>query len=183
MSRSARPVLDTAATGYVPAGYSPCVAYVDQFDHLIRAEDRGKAIKSTQTIVVFDDGLVVCAVRVYGDAARPGGAPFGGLRRGSRAGRSAPGRGDEQIRASGQLLGSSVAFAPTWPKARLLPLPVIEKVVLTRPRQVTELAIHEQAGDPADGAVSTYLGDLSADRVHGALGPLLGHRLEIQVTG
>lgn len=53
------------------------MAYVDQFDHLIRAEDRGRAIKSTRTIVVFDDGLTVCAVRVYGDTARSARGMFG----------------------------------------------------------------------------------------------------------
>ena len=55
--------------------------------------------------------------------------------------------------------------------------------MLTRPRQVSELAIHEQTGDPAAAAVSTYLGDLSADQVRGALAPLLGDRLTIQVSG
>jgi hypothetical protein len=155
------------------------VAYVDQFEHLVRADDRGRAIKHTRTIVVFDDGLVVCAVRVYGDAARWAGT-FGGLRRTSRAGGS--GRGDEQIRDGAQVLGSAVAFAPTWPKARLIPFAVLEKVMLTRPRQVSELTIYEQTGDPASPAASTYLGDLSADRVRGALEPMLGDRLEMDIS-
>jgi hypothetical protein len=159
------------------------VAYVDQFDHLIRADDRGRAIRSTRTIVVFDDGLVVCPVPVYGDSTRPGGGILGGLRRGGRTGRPEPGRGDEQIRASAQAIGSCLEFAPTWPKAQLIPLAVVEKVVLTRPRQVSELAIREQTGDPANPATSTYLGELSTDRVRGALEPLLGDRLEIQVSG
>jgi hypothetical protein len=63
-----------------------------------------------------------------------------------------------------------------------IPLDVIEKVVLTRPRQVSELAIYEQTADPASPAAATYLGDLSADRVRGALEPLLGGRLEILVS-
>jgi hypothetical protein len=155
------------------------VAYVDQFDHLIRADDRGRAIKNTRTIVVFDDGLAVCAVRVYGDAARPGGM-FGGLR---RAGRAGPGRGDEQIQLSAQTTGSCLTFAATWPKAQPIPLDVIEKIVLTRPRQVSELAIYEQTADPGSPAAATYLGDLSADRVRDALEPLLGERLEIQIAG
>jgi hypothetical protein len=153
------------------------VAYVDQFDHLVRADDRGRAIKNTRTIVVFDDGLVVCAVRVYGSTARPAGTVFGGLRRAGRA--AGPGRGDEQIRLSAQATGSCHTFAATWPKAQPIPLDVIEKVVLTRPRQVSELAIYEQTADPASPATATYLGDLSADRVRGALEPLLGERLEI----
>jgi hypothetical protein len=90
--------------------------------------------------------------------------------------------------ASGEMrhqAGGSAAFGgrdpPTWPRARLYPFAVIERIVLTRPRQVSELAIHEQTTDPARPAVSVYLGDLSADRVRGALGPVLGDRLEIQV--
>jgi len=157
------------------------VAYVDQFDHLIRAEDRGRAIKSTRTIVVFDDGLTVCAVRVYGDTARPARGMFGGLRRAGRA--AGPGRGDEQIRLSAQTTGSCHSFAATWPKAQPIPLDVIEKVVLTRPQQVSELAIYEQAADPDSPAAAIYLGDLSADQVRAALAPLLGDRLEIQVSG
>lgn len=55
--------------------------------------------------------------------------------------------------------------------------------MLTRPRQVSELAICQQAADPSSPAAATYLGDLSADRVRAALAPLLGDRLEIQVPG
>jgi hypothetical protein len=57
---------------------------------------------------------------------------------------------------------------------------VIERIVLTRPRQVSELAIYEQTTDPAHPAVEVYLGDLSADRVRAALAPALGDRLEIR---
>ena len=158
------------------------MAYVDQFEHLIRAEERGRAIKNTRTIVVFDDGLVVCAVPVYGGAARPAGGILGGLRR-SRQARSdnSSGGGDEQIRVSAQAGGSCLTFAPTWPKARPIPFAMVDKVVLTRPRQVSELAIYEQTVDTANPAASVYLGDLSADRVHSALGALLGDRLELVV--
>jgi hypothetical protein len=162
------------------------VAYVDQFEHLIRADDRGRAIRSTRTIVVFDDGLVVCAVRVYGAPAGPAGV-FAGLRLGGRpgsrrdAGGGPGGDGDAQIRASAQVTGSCARFAETWPKARPIPFAVIGRIVLTRPRQVSELAIYEQAADPASAVASTYLGDLSAGRVRAALEPALGERLEIQV--
>ncbi len=162
-------------------GYSPCVAYVDQFERLVRAVDRGRAIKNTRTIAVFDDGLVVCAVRVHGGAARPGPGWLGGLRRSGR-GAGATGRGEEQLRSSAQIIGSAVEFAPTWPKAQLIPLAVVEKIVLTRPRQVSELVIVEQTGNQAAPATSTYLGDLSASQVRAALAPLLGDRLEILVS-
>jgi hypothetical protein len=154
------------------------VAYVDQFDHLIRADERGRAIKNTRTIVVFSDGLVVCEVPVH-EQSRPPGGILDALRR-SRTGAGA-GRGDEHIRVSAQAAGSCLTFAPTWPKARPFPFAVIDKIVLTRPRQVSELAIFEQAPDPAQPAASVYLGDLSADRVRAALAPALGDRLEIRV--
>jgi hypothetical protein len=156
------------------------VAYVDQFERLIRADERGRAIKNTRTIVVFDDGLVECAVRVYGDARRSAGGILGGLRR-SRPTGPGSGHGDEHIRVSAQAAGSCLTFAPTWPKARPMPFAVVDKVVLTRPRQVSELAISEQTADAASPAITTYLGDLSADRVRSALGALLGDRLEILV--
>jgi len=156
------------------------VAYVDQFDHLIRADERGRAIKDTRTIVVFDDGLVVCAVRVYGDAAKPARGILGSLR-GGRPARLAPGRGDAQIRASAQAAGSCITFAPTWPKAQAIPFSVVDKIVLTRPRQVTELAIYEQTAGPVSRSAVTYLGDLSASQVRDVLEPRLGNRLDIQV--
>jgi hypothetical protein len=156
------------------------VAYVDHFDRLIRADERGHAIKNTRTIVVFDDGLVVCAVSVYGDA-RPHPGWLGGIRRPRRAAPGA-GSGDDLIAHSAQAAGSCLMFAPTWPRARLFPFPVIERIVLTRPRQVSELAIYEQTADPARPAVEAYLGDLSADRVRAALAPALGDRLEIQAA-
>jgi hypothetical protein len=39
--------------------------------------DRGRAILNTRTIAVFDDGLVVCAVPVYGDAPKADSAILG----------------------------------------------------------------------------------------------------------
>jgi hypothetical protein len=159
------------------------MAYRGQFGHLVREADRGRAITNTRTIAVFDDGLVVCAVPVYGDAPKPDAGIVGSLRRSGRTrGRAAgPGRGDEQVRTQAQAAGSSVTFAPTWAKAQLIPLAVIDKVVLTRPRQVSELAIYLQTADPANPDKSTYLGDLSAEAVRDTLGPLLGDRLRIDI--
>lgn len=161
------------------AGYPPCVAYVDQFDHLIRADERGRAIRNTRTIVVFDDGLVVCDVSVRGDGPPPSGL-LAGWRRPRPAG-PASATGDDRIRVNARAAGSCLTFAPTWPRSRPIPFAVIERIVLTRPRQVSELAIYEQAADPGRPAASAYLGDLSADRVRGALAAALGERLEIRV--
>jgi hypothetical protein len=80
-----------------------------------------------------------------------------------------------------EVAGSSVAFAPMWPRSQLLPLVVIEAVVLTRPRQVSELAIYLQAAGPARAERSTFLGDLSPERVRDTLGPVLGDRLRIEI--
>ena len=159
------------------------VAYRGQFDHLVRAADRGRAVLNTRTIAVFDDGLVVCAVPVYGDAAKPDGGILSLLRRGARTrGRKAgPGHGEEQVRTRAAAAGSSVTFAPTWGGAQLIPLAVIEKVVLTRPQQVSELAIYVQGADPGSAEKSTYLGDLSPEGVRDTLGPVLGDRLRIDI--
>ncbi len=78
-------------TGRRRAGYAPVMAYRGQFDRLIKAEERGRAITSTRTIAVFDDGLVVCAVGVYGDA-RPARGMFGSLRLTRRPPRRGSGR-------------------------------------------------------------------------------------------
>jgi hypothetical protein len=155
------------------------MAYRGQLDHLVRAEDRGRAVLNTRTIAVFDDGLVVCAVSVYDDAAKPAGI-VSGLRRAGRPRRSAePGRGDERVRAEAEATGSCVTFAGSWPRARLIPLPVVERIVLRRPRQVSELAIYE-AGTELEPSV--YLGDLSVERVRQVLGPVVGARLQIEIA-
>jgi hypothetical protein len=159
------------------------VAYRGQFDHLVREADRGRAILNTRTIAVFDDGLVVCAVAVYGGTAKPASGILSLLRRAGRSNwRSAgPGRGNEQIRIQAEAAGSSVAFAPMWPRSQMLPLAVIEKVVLTRPRQVSELAIHLLTAGAARQDKVMYLGDLSAEGVGDMLGPVLGDRLQIDI--
>jgi hypothetical protein len=157
------------------------MAYLGQFDHLIRELERGRAVLNTRTIAVFDDGLVVCAVPVYGDAAPAAGGLIGGLRRAGRGRRRSmvPGRGAEQVRERAEASGSAVIFAETWPKALLIPLVVIEQVVLRQPRQVSELEI--QLGD-AVADRSVFLGDLSPERVRQVLGPLLAERLTIDVA-
>jgi hypothetical protein len=159
------------------------MAYVDQFDHLIREAERGRAVLNTRTIAVFDDGLVVCAVPVYGDAAKPAGSLIGRMWRvGYGKGRAAvPGRGAEQVQARAAASGSSVTFAETWPKARLIPLAIIEQVVLRRPRQVSELIIRFQSHD-AETEPAVFLGDLSAGRVREVLGAVLGERLTIDIA-
>jgi hypothetical protein len=157
------------------------MAYLGQFDHLIRESERGRAVLNTRTIVVFDDGLVVCAVPIYGDAAKPAGGLLGSLRRAGRSSRRTvvPGQGAEQVRVRAAASGSSATFAETWPKARLIPLAIIEQIALRRPRQVSELAIQTRN---AGAEQSVFLGDLSVDRVREVLESLLGERLKIDIA-
>jgi hypothetical protein len=159
------------------------MAYLGQFDHLIRDVERGRAVLNTRTIAVFDDGLVVCAVPVYGDAAKPAGSLIGRMWRAGYASRrtAEPGRGTEQIQARAAAAGSSVALAETWPKARLIPLAIIEQIVLRRPRQVSELTVCTQAHN-AEAERAVFLGDLSVEQVREVLGAVLGERLTIDVA-
>ena len=75
-----------------------------------------------------------------------------------------------------------MTFAETWPKARPIPFAVIDKIVLTRPRQVSELAIYEQAADPASAAARPTWATCRQTRVRAALGPSLGDRLQSELT-
>jgi hypothetical protein len=162
------------------------MAYVDQFDNLVRERDRGHAIRHTRTIAVFDDGLAVCAVPVRG------GSPVlqaGLLSRLLRAGRVAggqarPASGGEQIRASARAMSADAtafAFAESWPRAAAIAFAVVDRIVLTRPQQVSKLAIYQETARPGGALRSAYLGDLSAERVRDVLGPLIGDRLKIEV--
>jgi hypothetical protein len=159
------------------------VAYRGQFDHLVREADRGRAVLDTRTIAVFDDGLVVCAVPVYGEVAQRAGGIIGRMwRAGYTRGRAAAaGRGDEQIRARAAAFDSSVTFAETWPKAQLIPLAIIEQIVLRRPRQVSELDICLRSHN-AEAESAVFLGDLSVEQVRDVLGAVFGDRLTIDVA-
>ena len=158
------------------------MAYVDQFDHLIREQDRGRAIRFTRTIAVFADGLAVCAVPVRG------GSPVlqrGVLSRLLGAGRPAGPAGEQQIRDAAAAMGAAGTaggFAQTWHGAHAIPFAVVERIVLARPRQVSRLEIYEEIAGNGGTSQSVYLGDLAPDRVRELLGPLLGERLQIDVA-
>ncbi|HEY2507423.1 MAG TPA: hypothetical protein VGI58_12975 [Streptosporangiaceae bacterium] len=154
------------------------MGYLGQLDNLIRAQDRGHAVRFTRTVVVFRDGLVVCPVALRGASPGLQRGVLGGLaRRGSRA------TGDSAaIRRAAEGMGPGVPaaeFAHAWPGAEVIPFAVIERIVLTRPRQVSELAIFEEQVSDGTPACSVYLGDLAPERVRDLLGAVLGTRLEI----
>jgi hypothetical protein len=156
------------------------VAYVGQFDNLVREQDRGRAIRFTRSIVVFHEGLAVCPVAVCAPApALQYGLIAGFVRRGRRAGDDS-----DRLRRSAEAMavGATAAeFADTWPGGVAVPFAVVARIVLTRPRQVSELAVCEHVTSRTEPQCSVYLGDLVPDRVRDVLGPLLGERLEVDV--
>jgi hypothetical protein len=162
------------------------MAYIDQFDDVVRAQDRGHATRNMRTIAVFTDGLVVCAVGIKGGPPIPTGGLLGGLLRVARPEGQKKMRGhrDQQIRDSAQAMGAdgtAEAFARTRPKARAILFAGIRRVVLAQDGQNRELVIYEDTADPDRAIRSAYCCNLSAERVREVLGPLLGNRLKIQV--
>ena len=157
------------------------MAYLGQLDNLVHEADRGKAIRNTQTIAVFGDGLVICAVSVA-----TGGRPVAPWRwwRPARASRPG-GRGDgNEVGRIAAELGAgadAAALAQAWPRAELIPAAVIESVVLERPRQVTRLTITEERLRSGEQASSVFLGDISGRTARDLLGPVLGGRLQIDL--
>jgi hypothetical protein len=166
-------------------GYAPLVAYVDQFDNLVREQDRGHAIRHTRTIAVFDDGLAVCAVPVSGGSPALQAGLVSRLFLGGRvAGQSA--RSSEHIRDIALAMGAggtAPAFAQSWPHATAIPFAVVVRIELSRSRQVSRLAVEEEAAHHGQLERTVYLGDLSAHRVREVLAPLIGDRLAMEVGG
>jgi hypothetical protein len=155
------------------------VGYVGQFDNLVRQQDRGHAVRFTRSIVVFTDGLAICPVAVPGAAPALHRTLIGGLlHRGDPADR-------EQLRHSAEAMGAGATaaeFADGWPGGLAVPFAVVARVVLSRPRQVSELAVHEHVADRTEPLCTVYLGDISAGQVRDTLGPLLEERLEIEAS-
>jgi hypothetical protein len=162
------------------------VAYVDQFDNLVREQDRGHAIRHTRTIAVFDDGLAVCAVPVSGGSPALQAGLLGRLLLGGRVtGQlSRPAGSSEQIRDTARAMGAdgtAAAFAQSWQHATAIPFAVVVSIELSRSRQVSQLAVREEIADHQPER-TVYLGDLSAQRVRQVLEPLIGDRLAIEVA-
>jgi hypothetical protein len=164
------------------------VAYVDQFDNLVREQDRGRAIRHTRTIAVFDDGLAVCAVPVSGGSPALQAGLLGRLFLGGRVtGQSSrPGGSSEQIRDTARAMGAggtAAAFAQSWQHATAIPFAVVASIELSQSRQVSRLAVCEEATGHGQPERTVYLGDLSAQRVREVLEPLIGGRLAIEAAG
>jgi hypothetical protein len=158
------------------------VAYVGQFDNLIREQDRGHAVGFTRTIVVFTDGLAVCPIPVGSGSPELQLGPFSRL---LGVGRPARQVSPQQVRDMAAATGSSGAateFAQAWRGARAIPFAVVERIVLARPQQVSRLEIYEAVGGHGASSQTVYLGDLSPGGVRDLLWPLLGERLQIDVV-
>lgn len=162
------------------------MAYIDQFDDMVRAKDRGKLRENIRTIVVFSDGIVVCAAGIHGGVPIPTGGLLGGLLRARQPVMQDTVRGhrDEEIRKSAQAMGDAAtaeAFAQTRKKAIAIPFTGIRRIVLAEPSDGRKLVIYEETANPDRAIRSAYHCDLSAARVREVLGPLLGNRLKVQV--
>jgi hypothetical protein len=162
------------------------MAYIDQFDDVVRAQDRGHATRNMRTIAVFTDGLVVCAAGIEGGPAIPVGGLLGGLLRAGRPQGQQKMRShrDQRIRDSAEAMGAdgtAEAFAQTRPKARAIPFAVVRRIVLAQDGQDRKLVIYADTANPDRAIRSAYFCNLSAQRVREVLGPLLGNRLKIEV--
>jgi hypothetical protein len=162
------------------------MAYIDQFDNMVRARDGGKLRENIRTIVVFSDGIVVCASGIHGGVPIPTRGLLGGILRAAQPVMQDAVRGhrDEEIRKSAQAMGEAAtaeAFARTRNKAIAIPFIGIRRIVLAEPSDGRKLVIYQETGNPDRAVRSAYRCDLSAARVREVLGPLLGNRLKIQV--
>ncbi len=158
------------------------MAYVGQFDNLVREQDRGHAVGFTRTIVIFTDGLAVCPVPAGGGSPELQRGPFSRL---LGIGRPAARVSPQQVRdmaAGTGAGGTATEFAAAWRGALAIPFAIVQRIVLTRPQRVSRLEIFEAIGRDGASSQTVYLGDLSPDAVRELLEPLLGQRLQIDVV-
>jgi hypothetical protein len=157
------------------------VAYVGQFDNLVREQDRGHAVGFTRTIVVFTDGLAVCPIPAGGGSPELQRGPLSRLLGVGRPALRVSPRQVRDMAAATGAGGAATEFAQAWRGAEAIPFAVVERIVLAQPRQVSRLEIYEAVGGGASSPL-VYLGDLSPGGVRELLGPLLGERLQIDVV-
>jgi hypothetical protein len=163
--------------------------YVDQFDGLVPAQDAGGRMRNVRTIVVFTDGIVICAVGVHGvwlvnRALLPGFGHLGSLllamiRPGQRMVRS---RRQRAVRKHAMRLGpegTAAAFARTRPRSLGIVFADVQRIALTSTREGRLLVVQTASAEDSKERVYSYLNDLSAERVREVLGPLIGARLAV----
>ena len=157
------------------------MAYVGQFDNLVREQDRGHAVGFTRTIVVFTDGLAVCPIPAAGGSPE---RQIGLVSRLLGVGRPAARVSPQQVRDMATATGAGGAateFAQAWRGAQAIPFAIVARIVLAQPHQVSRLEIYEEVGRDGELSRTVYLGDLSPGGVRDLLGPLLGERLQIDI--
>jgi len=167
--------------------------YIDQIDDLYRLQDTGRTITNVRTLMVFSDGLVVCAMGVRGIRTFPllGLVPLWEsllitLTRllGPAAQRAVRQRRERAVRANATALGTdgtAEGFAKSRRKALAIPFAEVTKIELTQTRKGRLLAIYTLPSGGKAEPVYPYLCELTADRVRQVLEPLVGERLMIRV--
>jgi hypothetical protein len=165
--------------------------YVDQFDQLRRPQDLGRAIRNVRTMVVFSDGLVVCAVGIDGGYNLPLLVGHNALLRpvlfvvrtvGQILVR---GKREEQIRRTARAMGqdgTAEAFANGRRKAVAIPFAEVKMIELNDTRIGRQLTVRTVPSGAPRELLYRYLGDLSADEARRVLGPLVGARLKIKTV-
>jgi len=144
-------------------------------------------------MVVFTDGLVVCAAGISGafalsDAALPRIGWIGGLLLVSIQPGQAVARHcrQEAIRKAAARLGpdgTAAAFARTRRKALAIPFSDVTGIALTPAPQGRQRLFVRTAPAGADRELTySYLADLAPARVREVLGPPIGDRLTVAAT-
>lgn len=165
------------------------MAYVDQFDGLIRAQDAGRSIRSLRTMAVFTDGIVICTVDgVWQQVSRvllPLFAHRGLLSSALVLTRPSQlvvgGRREAAIRKQAMRLaadGTAASFARTRRRALAISFADVTAIVLASTREGRVLDVQVISADGKQ-QVYSYLNDLPTDWVREVLRPLIGDRLMV----
>ena len=164
--------------------------YIDQFDGLAPVQDADRGIQNIRTMVVFTDGLVVCAVGITGaflvsSAVLPRFGALGQLLLTAiRPGQAAVhGHRQEAIRNGAARLGpggTAAAFARTRRKTLTIPFTDVTGIELAQgPQGKQQLVVRTAPPGTGRGLDYSYLADLTPARVREVLGPLAGERLTV----
>jgi hypothetical protein len=164
------------------------MAYVDQFDGLVRAQDAGRSIRSLRTMAVFGDGIVICTIdgvwQQVGRVLLPFFQHRGLLEPAlvlTRPSQQVVGRREAAIKNQAMRLaaaGTAASFARTRRRALAISFADVTAIVLASTREGRLLDVQVISADGGQQAYS-YLNDLPTDLVREVLRPLIGDRLMV----
>ena len=165
------------------------MAYVDQFDGLVRAQDAGRSIRSLRTMAVFTDGIVICTVDGVWQQAGRVLLPFfqrrGLLEPALALARPSQqvvgGRREAAIKKQAMRLGAdstAASFARIRRRALAISFADVTAIVLASTREGRLLEVEAISAD-GEQQVYSYLNDLPTDGVREVLRPLIGDRLMV----